>query len=111
MPPRSPWGCRLPFPPRLPPTRPSPGADASTVGGLHPMIDNDLRLRRLRQEAADPETAVILLDVVLGEGAHADPASELAPALAEALGRPGLTVVVVLVGTQEDPQGPASQRE
>jgi len=87
------------------------GADDFTVGRLHPMIDNDLRLRRLRQEAADPETAVILLDVVLGEGAHTDPASEIAPAIAEALGRPGLTVVVVLVGTEEDPQGLDSQRE
>ena len=87
------------------------GADDFTVGRLHPMIDNDLRLRRLRQEAADPETAVILLDVVLGEGAHTDPASEIAPAIAEALGRSGLTVVVVLVGTEEDPQGLDSQRE
>ncbi len=87
------------------------GADDFTVGRLHPMIDNDLRLRRLRQEAADPETAVILLDVVLGQGAHTDPASEIAPAIAEALGRPGLTVVVVLVGTEEDPQGLDSQRE
>src|SRR3990170_5007036 len=87
------------------------GADDFTVGRLHPMIDNDLRLRRLRQEAADPETAVILLDVVLGGGAHTDPASEIAPAIAEALGRTSLTVVVVLVGTKEDPQGLDSQRE
>jgi FdrA protein len=87
------------------------GAEAFTVGRLHPMIDNDLRLRRLRQEAADPETAVLLLDVVLGEGAHADPASELAPAIAAALARPDLTVVVVLVGTPEDKQGYASQQE
>jgi FdrA protein len=87
------------------------GAEAFTVGRLHPMIDNDLRLRRLRQEAGDPETGVLLLDVVLGEGAHADPASELAPAIAEALARLDLTVVVVLVGTPEDSQGYASQQE
>ena len=42
------------------------GEDEFTVGRLHPMLDNDLRLRRLAQEAADPETAVILMDVVLG---------------------------------------------
>ena len=58
------------------------GEDAFTQGRLHPMLDNDLRLRRLRQEAADPETGLILLDVVLGEGAHPDPAGELAPAIA-----------------------------
>jgi FdrA protein len=87
------------------------GADTFTVGRLHPMIDNDLRLRRLRQEASDPECAVILLDVVLGEGAHPDPAAELAPAIVEALARPGLTLVVALVGTADDPQGFEAQSE
>jgi FdrA protein len=87
------------------------GADAFTVGRLHPMIDNDLRLRRLRQEASDPECAVILLDVVLGEGAHPDPAAELAPAIVEVLARPGLTVVVALVGTADDSQGIEAQSE
>lgn len=87
------------------------GADQFTVGRLHPMLDNDLRLRRLRQEAADPEAGVILLDVVLGHGAHPDPASELAPAIAEALRRGGLEVVVVIVGTDEDPQGLSDQIE
>ena len=60
------------------------GEDEFTVGRLHPMMDNDLRIRRLEKEAADPEVAVILLDVVLGYGAHPDPASELAPAIAAA---------------------------
>jgi FdrA protein len=86
------------------------GEDEFTVGRLHPMLDNDLRIRRLQQEADDPEAAVILLDVVLGYGAHPDPASELAPAIAKA--RTGaeeagrhLGVVAVVVGTDEDPQG------
>ncbi len=86
------------------------GDDELTVGRPHPMLDNALRLRRLRQEAADPEVAAILLDVVLGEGAHPDPAAELAPAIAEAraaAARDGreLAVIVLLVGTDEDPQG------
>ncbi|MCB0106186.1 MAG: hypothetical protein KDE53_09760, partial [Caldilineaceae bacterium] len=85
------------------------GEDEFTVGRLHPMLDNELRLQRLAQEAADPEVAVILLDVVLGDGAHPDPASELAPAIADALlaaaeaERP-LEVIAVVVGTDEDPQ-------
>jgi len=85
------------------------GEDVFTVGRLHPMMDNDLRIRRLQQEAEDPETAVILLDVVLGYGSHPDPASELAPAIvaaratAQAAGR-HLEFVVVVVGTDEDPQ-------
>ncbi len=85
------------------------GEDEFTVGRLHPMMDNDLRIRRLQQEAADPEVAVILLDVVLGYGAHPDPASELAPAIAKARAQAAkagrhLEVVAVVVGTDEDPQ-------
>jgi FdrA protein len=74
------------------------------------MIDNDLRIRRLLQEARDPDTAVILLDVVLGYGAHPDPAAELGPAIrqarevASAAGRE-LIVVASVTGTEGDPQG------
>ena len=87
------------------------GEDEFTVGRLHPMLDNDLRLRRFRQEAADPEVALILMDVVLGEGAHPDPASEWAPAISEALGQRSVEVVVLLVGTEDDPQGLPQQRQ
>lgn len=87
------------------------GADEFTAGRLHPMIDNDLRLRRLRQEAADPEAGLILIDVVLGQGAHPDPAAELAPAIQEATAREGLHVVALLVGTDQDPQGLDEQHE
>ena len=86
------------------------GDDVFTVGRPHPMIDNDLRVRRLLQEAADPEVAVVLLDVVLGYGAHPDPAAELGPAIhdarqvAAAEGRE-LVVVASVTGTAGDPQG------
>ena len=60
------------------------GEEEFTVGRPHPMIDNDLRIRRLLQEARDPEVAVIILDVVLGYGAHPDPASELGKAVEDA---------------------------
>ena len=80
------------------------GADEFTVGRLHPMIDPDLRNRRVIQESADPEVELILLDVVLGEGAHANPAEALAPIVRKALERTGLEIVVLLVGTDEDPQ-------
>lgn len=79
------------------------GADEFTVGRLHPMIDQDLRLRKLRQADA----GVILLDVVLGEGAHADPAGELAPVIAEIRAE----VLAIVIGTEEDPQGLAVQIE
>ena len=92
------------------------GEDEFTVGRLHPMLDNDLRLRRLEMEARDPAVAVILLDVVLGFGAHPDPASELAPAIisartgAEKSGR-YLEVVALVSGTDEDPQDMHAQIE
>ena len=99
------------------------GDDALTVGRPHPMIDQRIRLDRLAAEAADPSTAVILLDVVLGHGAHPDPAAELAPAIAAALagrasGGPGgsggesgrrLSIVASLIGAGSDPQDPARQ--
>jgi FdrA protein len=90
------------------------GEDEFTVGRLHPMMDNELRIRRLMQEANDPETAVIMLDVVLGYGSHPNPASELAPAISTAratakeAGR-YLEVVAVVTGTDEDPQDLHSQ--
>ena len=90
------------------------GEDEFTVGRLHPMMDNDLRIRRLDKEAGDPQVAVLLLDVVLGYGAHPDPASELAPAIAKARkiaedGGRYLEVVAVVSGTDEDPQNMATQ--
>jgi FdrA protein len=86
------------------------GDDKLTTGRPHPMIDQTLRLERIAQEAADPSCAVLLLDVVLGYGAHRDPASELAPSIEaarETARRAGrdLAVVVSLVGSRSDPQG------
>ncbi|MCG8458035.1 MAG: acyl-CoA synthetase FdrA [Holophagales bacterium] len=87
------------------------GEDALTVGRLHPMMDADAARRRLEREAADPETAVILLDVVLGDVAHADPAAELVPALEAVRTAGGPAVVALLVGTDEDPQGADGQAQ
>lgn len=92
------------------------GEDEFTVGRLHPMMDNELRIQRLATEAADPEVAVILLDVVLGHGSHSNPASELAPAIDGAIkdakkAKRRLEVVVTLSGTDLDPQGLDDQRE
>ncbi len=92
------------------------GEDEFTVGRLHPMLDNDLRIRRLLEEAEDPDAGLILFDVVLGDGAHPDPAVELAPAviqarsIAQADGR-DLIFVAVVVGTDLDPQDMARQIE
>lgn len=76
------------------------GDDRYTRGRPHPMIDQTLRL-----EAIGRARGLVYIDVVLGRGAHPDPAAELAPALE---GRPA---VVVLIGCEGDPQGFARQRE
>jgi FdrA protein len=92
------------------------GEDEFTVGRLHPMMDNELRIRRLLEEADDPSVAVIMLDVVIGYGSHPDPAAELASAVvkakekAQAAGR-YLEVVAVVTGTDEDPQSLPHQIE
>lgn len=77
------------------------GDDALTAGRAHPMIDPTLRLEHLARVAADAQTGVVLLDVVLGHGAEPDPAGLLAPAIA-AVRQP---VVVAVVGSTADPQG------
>ncbi|MGA2989997.1 MAG: acyl-CoA synthetase FdrA [Candidatus Korobacteraceae bacterium] len=81
------------------------GADEFTQGRLHPMIDYSLSKRRIVQEAADPETAVILLDVILGRGANPDPASELCEAISQA--SKSVCVVCSVTGTDQDPQNRA----
>lgn len=92
------------------------GADEFTVGRPHPMIDLSLRKLRLLKEAKDPETAVIMLDIVLGYGAHQDPAGGLAPTIAEAKSiaqKEGryLSVVASVCGTLGDPQNLEVQKK
>lgn len=79
------------------------GDDEYTRGRAHPMIDQRLRLHRLEDAALDSDVGVILLDVVLGYGAHPDPAAELAPMIDIAKAE-GPAVVVSLCGSRADPQ-------
>lgn len=86
------------------------GAEEYTVGRPHPMIDPRSRIEVLREQARDPEVAVVLLDVVLGYGSHAGPADLLAPVLAETMADGGPQVVAYVLGSSGDPQGYARQR-
>src|SRR3989454_77244 len=90
------------------------GEDIFTVGRPHPMIDGAVRREWIAREAADPATAVLLLDVVLGYGAHADPAGELLLAIEAARDQAGqrgaaLAVVASVTGTDADPQNRSAQ--
>jgi succinyl-CoA synthetase alpha subunit len=90
------------------------GDDVFTRGRPHPMIDHRLRNERMVAEAADPDVAVILFDVVLGYGAHQDPAAEMVPAIKAAQARAGkgkrkIAFVGFVCGTAGDPQNLAAQ--
>ena len=82
------------------------GDDRLTAGRPHPVIDPTLRLDRLAATA--DETAVVLLDVVLGYAADPDPTASLAPALERLHSQPAardVAVVVSLCRTTGDPHG------
>ena len=89
------------------------GDDEFTQGRPHPMIDPSLRDARIRAEVADPTTAVVLFDVVLGYGSAADPTAGLigvlgsAKAKAQAAGR-RVAFIGYVCGTDQDPQNRAA---
>ena len=90
------------------------GEDDYTRGRPHPMIDPTLRDAAVRAQGADPHTAAILFDVVLGYGSHDDPAGGLAQALADAQREAraqGRTLALIghVCGTDGDPQDRAAQ--
>jgi FdrA protein len=83
------------------------GDPSYTLGRPHPIIDPERRNAAVRAAGADAGVGVILADVVLGWGAHPDPAGELARAVAEARAAAGgraLHGVAHVVGTDDDPQ-------
>lgn len=87
------------------------GEEEYTRGRPHPMIDPEARIEHLQVEGGRPDVAVVLLDVVLGYGAHDDPAGRLAPVCAAIrAGGEGPVVVAYVLGTGNDPQGLDTQR-
>lgn len=88
------------------------GEDEYTRGRPHPMIDPEARLQHMDHAAADPGTAVVLVDVVLGYAAHQDPAGVVAGACERiAAQRDGPVVVASVLGTETDPQNRSAQCE
>ncbi|HYJ69814.1 MAG TPA: FdrA family protein [Nocardioidaceae bacterium] len=87
------------------------GEEEYTRGRPHPMIDPEARLDLLREHGADPQVAAIILDVVLGHGAHHDPAGTLAPVCRSVMEDGGPQVVAYVLGTEADPQSYAAQRD
>jgi FdrA protein len=88
------------------------GEEEYTRGHPHPMIDLETRVGLLREHARDETVAVLLLDVVIGYGAHPDPAGVFAPICAEIIGKGGgPAIVAYCLGTDQDPQNLRAQRQ
>ena len=83
------------------------GDDEFTRGKPHPMIDPSLRIERLLREAKDPSVGVIVMDFILGFGAHEDPVGVTLPAIVESkalAAREGrhLEILAYVLGTEDD---------
>jgi FdrA protein len=89
------------------------GEDFYTRGRPHPMIDQTVRCELLLAMLTSPAVGLVLLDLVLGDGAHPDPAPELVQVMERAWkinpSRPRLLVSVS--GTRADPQNLERQRD
>jgi succinyl-CoA synthetase alpha subunit len=91
------------------------GDEEFTLGKPHPVMEPSILNDRLLQEAEDPEVGVILFDLLLGYGAHKDPAGSIAEtldAIQKKLEKNGryVSMVVTLTGTGRDPQGFEEQK-
>src|SRR5262245_28815247 len=86
------------------------GAEEYTRGRPHPIIDPSRRYTAILETASDTRASAIVLDVIIGDCAHPDPAGALAPVIVEARERARqtgreLSIVAHVVGTDQDPQG------
>lgn len=67
----------------------------------HTVFDPNQRMQRFRQELADPEVGLIAMDIILGPGVAADPASCYVPLMRE---HPDVLYVCTVCGGESDPQ-------
>ena len=84
------------------------GDDDYTRGRPHPMIEPAVRDEPLAEALGDPDVSVVLLDLVIGTGAHPDPAGCLVESLS-GLDKGGTRIVASVTGTEADPQVRSSQ--
>ena len=75
-----------------------------TQGRPHPMIDPSVRDDAFGAALDDGDIGVLLVDVVIGYGAHADPAGHLADALGGETRDRQPVVIASVTGTEADPQ-------
>jgi FdrA protein len=75
------------------------GDDEYTRGRPHPMIEPEIRNHHVARAMANSEVGLVLVDVVLGYGAHENPAGILLKVV-----RGAKPVIASVTGTEQDPQ-------
>ena len=80
------------------------GDDDYTRGRPHPMIEPAIRQDPLADALSDPSVGVVLVDVVIGHGAHEDPAGQLVEMLPSGPANDRPVIIASVTGTDEDPQ-------
>jgi hypothetical protein len=73
------------------------------------MIDPSVRDGAIVAALMDDRIGIVLLDVVIGFGAHADPAGHLANCLSKHARPSGPEIIASVTGTEEDPQVRSAQ--
>lgn len=92
------------------------GDEVFTKGKPHPVMDPSILVERMIQEAQDPQTGVILFDLLYGCAIHPDPVGAMENALREIRrieadeGR-HICVIASLCGTDIEPQNVKQQAE
>lgn len=80
------------------------GDDFYTQGRPHPMIDPEIRKEFLLQAYDDKNVSIIIVDLVIGFGAHSDPAGSLANILKNLISNAPPIIIASVTGTEHDPQ-------
>ena len=86
------------------------GGDEYTRGKPHPMIDPSVRDEAISRAMSDPTVGIVLVDIVIGYGAHDDPAGHLVNSLPADRGNAPV-VIASVTGTEDDPQQRSTQME
>lgn len=73
------------------------GDDMFTIGRPHPMMAPERKMEHMVGELLDPDVSVVLVDMVIGYGAHQDQAGEFLRALDAAKARNASAVAATLI--------------
>lgn len=87
------------------------GDDEYTLGRPHPMMAPEVRDEPLERALDRKDLGAILVDVVIGQGAHPDPAARLAETVAGCRHQDGPVVIAAVTGTEQDSQVLSNQED